>query len=72
MFWLNFYQIPYIAKLICSFSATISPSFSRSARAESNIYSGISTNILHSNTFVKNEGISEFKVNIQIQYILVV
>ena len=46
MFWLNFYQIAYIA--IPSFSLTISPSFPRSARAESNTESGIFTNILHS------------------------
>ena len=39
------------------------PSFPRSARAESNTESGIFTNILHSNSFVKNESISELKVN---------
>ena len=41
IYWLNFYQIAYIAKL--SFSVTISP-----ARAESNAESGILINILHS------------------------
>ena len=45
MFWLNFYQITYIDKLIVFLS--ISP-FLRSARAESNSDSGIFTNILHS------------------------
>ena len=62
MFWLNFDQIAYIAKLIV-FSLTISPSFPHSARAESNTESGIFTNILHSNSFVENEIISELKVN---------
>ena len=44
MFWLNFYQIAYIDKLIVF--PSISPSFPRSARAESNSESGIFTNIL--------------------------
>ena len=42
MLSLNFYQIAYIAKLI------ISPSFPRSARAESNTEPEIFANILHS------------------------
>ena len=46
MFWLNFYQIAYIAKL--SFSLTTSPSFPGSARAESNTEPRIFANILHS------------------------
>ena len=46
MFWLNFYQIAYIAKL--SFSLTILPSFPRIAKAESNTESEMFTNILHS------------------------
>ena len=62
MFWLNFYQTTYIAKLIV-FSLTISPSFPRRARAESNTKSGIFTNILYSNSFVKSENVSELKVN---------
>ena len=41
----------------------MSPSFSRSPRAESNAESGICTNILHPNSFVKNESISDLKVN---------
>ena len=45
MFWLNFYQIAYIDKLIVF--PSISP-FPRSASAESNSESGIFTNILHS------------------------
>ena len=45
MFWLNFYQITYIDKVIVF--PSISP-FPRSARAESNSKSGIFTNILHS------------------------
>ena len=47
MFWLNFYQIAYIDKIIDF--PYISTSFPRSARAESNSESGIFTNILHSN-----------------------
>ena len=39
------------------------PYFPRSARAESNTESGIFPNILHANSFVKNESISELKVN---------
>ena len=46
MFWLNFYQIAHIDKLI-AFPST-SPSFPHGARAESNSESGIFTNILHS------------------------
>ena len=41
----------------------MSPSFPRSARAESNTESGIFINILYPNSFVKNESISELKVN---------
>ena len=41
----------------------MSPSFPRSARAESKTESGIFTNILYPNSFVKNESISELKVN---------
>ena len=52
---LNFYQI--------AFSLTMSPSFPRSARAESKTESGIFTNILYPNSSVKNERISELKVN---------
>ena len=62
MFWLDFYQITYIAKLIVFFP-TISPSFHRSARAESNTESGIFTNSVHFNSYVTNESISELKVN---------
>ena len=62
MFWLNFYQITYIAKLIVFFP-TISPSFPRSARAQSNTESGIFTNTLHANSYVTNKSISELKVN---------
>ena len=46
MFWLNFYQIAYIDKLIVF--PFISPSFPHSARQESNNESGIFTNILDS------------------------
>ena len=46
MFWLNFYQIAYIDKLIVF--PSVSPSFPRSARAECNSESGIFSNILHS------------------------
>ena len=59
MFWLNFYQIAYIAKL--GFFLAMPPSFSSSARAESKIESGILTNILPFNSFVKSESISELK-----------
>ena len=41
----------------------MSPSFRRSASAESKTESGIFTNILYPNSFVKNESISELKVN---------
>ena len=67
MFWLNFYQTAYIAELY-SFTVTLSGS----ARAESNTESGIFTNILHSNSFVRTESMSEFKVNIKIQCVLLV
>ena len=46
MSWPNFYQIAYINKL--TVFPSISPSFPRSTRAESNSESGIFTNILHS------------------------
>ena len=47
MFWLTFYKIAYIAKLIV-FLSQYPPSFPRSTRAESNAESGNFTNILHS------------------------
>ena len=62
MSWLNFYRIAYIAELIVFL--TISPSFPCSPRAGSNTESGIFTDILHSNSYAKNESISESKVNI--------
>ena len=39
----------------------MSPSFPRSARAESKTESGIFTNILYPNSFVKDESISKSK-----------
>ena len=46
MFWLNFYQIAYNDKLIVF--PSVSPTFHRSAIAESNSESRIFTNIIPS------------------------
>ena len=57
MFWLNFYQIVYIAKLIFFLSLfhLLFP-----VALESKIESGIFTDILHANWYNgKNESISE-------------
>ena len=55
-----------------SFSLAILPSSPLSARVESNIESGIFANILHSNSFFKNKSISELKVNMCMQCVLLV
>ena len=56
MFWLNFYQIVYIDKLIV-FPLNISPSFPRSAREESKSEESLQI------FYLPNESISELKVN---------
>ena len=60
-FVLVFTRLPSL--LMLEFSLAISVSFLRSARAESNTEPGIFADILHSNSLLKNEGISELKVN---------
>ena len=56
MFWLNFYQIAYIAKL--SFSLTISPSFPRTL--EKNLTLSQESLLIF---YIPNENISELNVS---------
>ena len=64
MFWLNFYQIAYIAKLIVflSLCRLLFP-------VESKTESGIFTNILYPNSFVKNEIISVNESKCSVYYL---